>query len=1233
MTFSFFGPPSTNDIRVGYISTDRGYVTGVDICEANSYAKKNPGTIFIFRNGNNDYQYLTINQVNKLTPSDLSNTTGKCGGLKAQKECGPPRIQIFGGGGVGAAGNPVVGIDGSILAVDLIRSGHGYQYPPLATAIDDCQYGSGIILRTVLGEEAGTEEVFDREEDFENYEICDDSTIGFGTKYGSNGEDLGPWNPDSYSAVSEDPIRREIENYLEDLKNLKNPFWSTRNRQPNSITALGRRYPNSYNVTFPKWNEFMNRYAISPVSPSNVRGSDESGKIFSFEWVEEFPFDGQYTFRGLCDNTAQLYVNDEKVFDLGGFNDAVRPTQKYFKSGVYKIKIDLLNVPIVEKLAPKPQQPSNFVEVDFKVSGDGRNTSALNFSFSSVDGSHSFVIRSVSKSGQNKTEKIKVKPNTKYKVIATSTKGPVEQGTLSGSKKNKEGGLGSSNSIFADHIGSDNDNDDIQITCSSGTFTATEKSTVPNSGRSTFKLAYQVGSEGQQTSSAAPAEVISPKSWNENPMGISVSIDAPKPPPLKETPPIQEGRCPNNPIWSTRFPSSSENWYPVRHPAWADFFNRYAISPIIPSSLPGTDGAGITYKNSWEVEIPYRGFYEFRAQRDNTARIYLDGNLVFDVTTSGDVLWVGNGLINKVKGKKVLIEKGRHTISVELENTPQETSSVITKKIFSTKDWQAPLPAQQQQEQPPGGRFIKEGSGYYLLAGGNDQVEISFVFDWDDNPFIAGTAATKITIPTESGGPIVLSRPSGSSKGSESGTGTFKANRKYGPIQIEGAAAGSPSPTIVNTGPGPDQKDQRINFFDADGNDVNAKLTTKNAKQLSGARTSTPTPQQPTSKGGVTYSGPPLFNYKEKRWSSFMNEYGISPKVFNSISEKELVNIGKWDLVWENVDFPEDGSYDIQFQGDNVAILKIGGREIQTTTNFVGESQVFRVNITKGKYKVEVQLENIRTPRVEDKKDKSLEFSSNPYGISLYITKNITKNSTDKTSWFTNPVGIGAILVPPPCPKKTGGKGIVDKIIVQDPGNGYLPPANVTEGPGYPVTLQLTEVIVDNPGINYNCGVDQIRITPSNGAVLDYTCDSFGKIKEVKVLNPGTGFVEYPIIEMVSPTEPTGVNASFIPVFEVVRDPIETPPEKIIQVTDLVGLKQTGYVDGRPYYGAVYYEDGVKFAGYFKTVGTPVQVYDTLQESIVGRVTTRPSAIQRSGTDVTSNDSRLNIPGTPENLI
>ena len=100
----------------------------------------------------------------------------------------------------------------------------------------------------------------------------------------------------------------------------------------------------------------------------------------------------------------------------------------------------------------------------------------------------------------------------------------------------------------------------------------------------------------------------------------------------------------------------------------------------------------------------------------------------------------------------------------------------------------------------------------------------------------------------------------------------------------------------------------------------------------------------------------------------------------------------------------------------------------------------------------------------------------------------------------------------------------------------------------------------------------------------------------------------------------------------IVVDPI-VEPQKLIQVTDLVGLKQTGYVDGRAYYGSVFYKDGVRYAGFYETPGDLVQVYDTLQESIDARVTTPPSAIQRQGTDVTSNAPRLNIPGTPENLI
>ena len=100
-------------------------------------------------------------------------------------------------------------------------------------------------------------------------------------------------------------------------------------------------------------------------------------------------------------------------------------------------------------------------------------------------------------------------------------------------------------------------------------------------------------------------EVISAKSWHENPMGLALTIDAPMAPKIKEPPQQQEGRCPNNPIWTTRFPSD-KSWYPVRVNKWGKFMNRYAMSPIPPLGLKGTDGAGTVYRNSWKVDLPYK---------------------------------------------------------------------------------------------------------------------------------------------------------------------------------------------------------------------------------------------------------------------------------------------------------------------------------------------------------------------------------------------------------------------------------------------------------------------------------------------------------------------------------------------------------------------------------------------------------------------------------------------------
>jgi len=214
--------------------------------------------------------------------------------------------------------------------------------------------------------------------------------------------------------------------------------------------------------------------------------------------------------------------------------------------------------------------------------------------------------------------------------------------------------------------------------------------------------------------------------------------------------------------------------------------------------------------------------------------------------------------------------------------------------------------------------------------------------------------------------------------------------------------------------------------------------------------------------------------------------------------------------------------------------------------------------------------------------------------------------------------------------------GVVTNVIISDPGNSYPQPTVLFEESSdrYPVCLILDDVIVEDSGINYNCGVDKLQIIPDNGVILDYTCDTFGRISKVKILDNGSCFPVYPQITMQTDT---GINATFRPVFRVVRDPVDPAltrdKQKLIQVTDLVGLKLTGYVNGRPYYGAVLYENGIRFAGYYKTIGTPLLVYDTLQESIDAQITTPPSAIQRQGTDVRSNNPRLNIPGTPGEII
>ena len=182
--------------------------------------------------------------------------------------------------------------------------------------------------------------------------------------------------------------------------------------------------------------------------------------------------------------------------------------------------------------------------------------------------------------------------------------------------------------------------------------------------------------------------------------------------------------------------------------------------------------------------------------------------------------------------------------------------------------------------------------------------------------------------------------------------------------------------------------------------------------------------------------------------------------------------------------------------------------------------------------------------------------------------------------------------------------GVVVYVIVKDSGQGYLPPPQTV--PQYPAVLELTGVTVTNPGFNYGDD-DSIEMIQSNGSVLSYDLDPFGKIKSVSV-NKGGRFTELPRIKM---NTETGLNAAFVPNFSIIRDPQPVDPvitqEDLVQVFDLVGLNINGYIDGKPYYANVYYVNGIRYAGTSaQTSGTNIIVYDTRLSSLQKRLTVKP---------------------------
>lgn len=130
--------------------------------------------------------------------------------------------------------------------------------------------------------------------------------------------------------------------------------------------------------------------------------------------------------------------------------------------------------------------------------------------------------------------------------------------------------------------------------------------------------------------------------------------------------------------------------------------------------------------------------------------------------------------------------------------------------------------------------------------------------------------------------------------------------------------------------------------------------------------------------------------------------------------------------------------------------------------------------------------------------------------------------------------------------------------VTVDPETGapIVPPEYPTSNGSYPVVLEIGEIVVTNPGVNYQPG-DTITITPDRGAVLEPVFDSVGRLESVNVISPGLGFAEWPTIR-VNSTQ--GINADMVPVFNVIRvgdlteEDDRLPDDvQLISVVDCVG--------------------------------------------------------------------------------
>ena len=1048
-----------------------------------------------------------------------------------------------------------------------------------------------------------------------------------------------------------------------------NPIWHT-------------RFPNAEKrwspvIGFPFWSKVMNTYPISPIPPFDEPGTDGTGTVYSNSWTVDLPYDGEYGLRGAVDNWGRIlidgnpiqrFTNEElsSIDPVGVDNNTLGdPVQKKppltripLTKGEHTITVEVENwknyeIPrtfIDKKIfstqdwqAPIPKKKS-YVDVDFDVSiqtllgagieikglferskdygADGigappppvtaedtfrvywHGVSGMEFKFTSADGSHEFTFKNSDYKAKtvNTEGPIHVIPNMDYTVMA-SYKGrantgsnQVEQGLIPdsqfGSRRPDEKDTGTGKAIFADKLSSSNDNDDIQVEAQAGLFTAGAEIPIDVSGDS-FHLTYRL--------SVPIPEPPAPDDDRYRNLRDKFSMK------------VEKGR-----VYDVRIHSEGKWRLTGERSANASTISYVGLNASNNPIRVNSSRKRLSFKDSGGNDT--NGWFDIDSVTGGTAKFNSSGKSI-DVTGKNVQIKLTYGWNDSAsyKGKALdQIKIGKTTWTQTNRKKGSQTRTITLSSGY-----------------PLGG----DGSKHFQLrTQGDNVIQMEDLWGWEG---VGGGAGR---------GPWFDDVVCATSEG------------KFFDIQGETAkwcVGPDVETTLVRNGVeyvGP----RLYNYQHAAyGKFLNKKGVSPDYPKIGGVHDVI---NYTWSNVDFDTDGEYEFHFaNDAHGSLYFDGEELIRGAFDDVAGVSAFDRLNFNLGQRKKVFVNKGKHIIAVAPSG----RLGEKDIHT-------DGLFR-KLSADYYKGQQAWENNPSAMAVNVTLKVETFpeEGSAEAAALNLGPDYFRNRKGK-SWVENPLAISAALIPAPCKQKAQGKGVVTRVEIIDPGCNYPPPNPPPGITTYPVILTCPKIIVINPGINYNPGPqpktpgigtvtppgigtatvtpppgsppppddpegdpdgkpDDIELIPPEGGEYKAKFDPYGRITEVVTVKPGMGFTQFPTVKI---TSSTGTNFEGVPLLEPVRDPIylSPTPDQLIQVTDLVGIKQTGYYKGRPYYGAVFYKEGLRYAGYYETAGELIRVYDTLQESIDGEVTTPPSAIQRQGTDINSNDPRLNIPDTPQNL-